>query len=92
MFKLLKDSGINLIQTYVFWDIHEPQNNQWHFPSDPNSNEDLIAFIQEASKHDLYVHLRIAGYVCAEWNFGKFNFPFVSLSLTAGLICVDDGL
>lgn len=68
----MKEQGINLIQTYVFWDIHEPVNNQWNFPSDPNSNEDLVAFIQEAAKHDLYVHLRIAGYVCAEWNFGKF--------------------
>lgn len=71
IFQQAKDHGINLIQTYVFWDIHEPENDQWNFPSDPNSSEDLVAFVQEAAKHDLYVHLRIAGYVCAEWNFGK---------------------
>ena len=69
-----KDNGINLIQTYVFWDIHEPQNNEWNYPSDPTSNEDLVAFVQEAAKLGLYVHLRIAGYICAEWNFGGFNY------------------
>eukprot|EP01031_Cornospumella_fuschlensis_P028141 gene28141-33982_t len=70
IFQLAKDSGINLIQTYVFWDIHEPENDVWNFPSDPSSNHDLVAFVQEAAKQGLYVHLRIAGYVCAEWNFG----------------------
>lgn len=70
IFKLAKDSGLNLIQTYVFWDIHEPENDQWNFPNDPSSNHDLVAFVQEAAKQGLYVHLRIAGYICAEWNFG----------------------
>jgi beta-galactosidase GanA len=65
-----KDNGINVLQTYVFWDIHEPQNNQWYFPSDDTSNEDLVAFIQLAADMGLFVHLRIAGYICAEWSFG----------------------
>ncbi len=68
-----KDNGINLIQTYVFWDIHEPKNNEWNFPSDPTSSNDLVAFVQEAANLNLYVHLRIAGYICAEWNFGNFT-------------------
>lgn len=42
-----KNNGINLIQTYVFWDIHEPQNDVWNFPSDPTSSDDLVAFVQE---------------------------------------------
>ena len=67
-----KDNGINVLQTYVFWDIHEPINNQWHFPSDESSNEDLVAFIQLAADMGLFVHLRIAGYVCAEWSFGNY--------------------
>lgn len=65
-----KDNGINLIQTYVFWDIHEPTNNEWNFPSSPSSSEDLVGFIQEAEALGLYVHLRISGYICAEWNLG----------------------
>lgn len=71
IFQLAKENGINLIQTYVFWDVHEPENNQWYFPNDPTSSYDLVAFIEEAGKQGLYVHLRISGYVCAEWNFGK---------------------
>jgi beta-galactosidase GanA len=70
-----KDSGINIIQTYVFWDVHEPENNQWNFPSSPTSSEDLVAFVEEAARLDLYVHLRISGYICAEWNFGKCRCP-----------------
>ena len=65
-----KDNGINLIQTYVFWDIHEPSNNEWNFPSSPSSNADLAAFVEEAGNLGLYVNLRISGYVCAEWNLG----------------------
>jgi beta-galactosidase GanA len=72
IFQLAKENGLNLIQTYVFWDVHEPANNQWYFPNDPTSSYDLAAFIEEAGKQGLYVHLRISGYVCAEWNFGKF--------------------
>jgi beta-galactosidase GanA len=65
-----KLSGINLVQTYVFWDIHEPANNEFYFPSDPHSNADLVAFVQLAAELGLYVNLRISGYVCAEWNYG----------------------
>ncbi len=70
IFQLAKESGLNLIQTYVFWDIHEPENNQWFYPTDSSSSNDLAAFIEEAGKQGLYVHLRISGYVCAEWNNG----------------------
>lgn len=65
-----KNNGINLIQTYVFWDLHEPKDNEWDFPSSPTSSSNLVAFIQEADALGLYVNLRISGYVCAEWNMG----------------------
>jgi beta-galactosidase GanA len=77
-----KDSGINIIQTYVFWDVHEPLNNQWNFPSSPTSSEDLVAFVAEAAKLDLYVHLRISGYICAEWNFGELQFVTVDTKVS----------
>ena len=69
VFKLLKDSGINLIQTYVFWDIHEPVHGHYFFPDDESSSN-LVKFIQVAKKHGMYVNLRIGPYVCAEWNYG----------------------
>jgi len=38
IFQMLRANGINLVQTYVFWDIHEPEQGVWNFPSDPDSN------------------------------------------------------
>jgi hypothetical protein len=69
VFKLLKDSGINLIQTYVFWDIHEPSQGNYFFPNDESSSN-LVKFIQVAQEYGMYVNLRIGPYVCAEWNYG----------------------
>lgn len=84
----VKQNGINLIQTYVFWDLHEPENDVWNFPSDDTSNENLVAFIQEAGALGLFVHLRIAGYICAEWNFG--GLPAWLRGLNATLRTYDD--
>ena len=66
-----KASGINLIQTYVFWDIHEPEEGVYFFPSDGSSN-DIVAFINECQAQGIYVNLRFGPYVCAEWNYGGF--------------------
>lgn len=66
-----KANGINIIQTYVFWSIHEPNKGEYYFPND-GSNADLVKFIQECQKQNLYVHLRFGPYVCAEWNYGGF--------------------
>ena len=67
-----KANGINLIQAYVFWSIHEPNEpGTYYFPSD-GSNADLVEFLTEAQRQGLYVNLRFGPYVCAEWNFGGF--------------------
>ena len=67
-----KANGINLIQTYVFWSIHEPNEpGVYYFPND-GSNSDLVSFIKECQKQNIYVNLRFGPYVCAEWNFGGF--------------------
>lgn len=67
-----KANGINIIQTYVFWSIHEPtEPGVYYFPRD-GSNADLVEFIQECERQGLWVNLRFGPYVCAEWNFGGF--------------------
>ena len=45
-----------------------------------------MRFIKTVQKAGLYVHLRIGPYVCAEWNFGYFYFPFRFLSFL-NLVC-----
>jgi beta-galactosidase GanA len=66
-----KANGINVIQTYVFWSIHEPEQGKYYFPSD-GSNADLVAFTQECQKQGFYVNMRFGPYTCAEWNYGGF--------------------
>eukprot|EP01018_Ginkgo_biloba_P020961 Gb_12091 [translate_table: standard] len=63
-----KDGGLNVIQTYVFWNMHEPSPGNYNF----EGRFDLVKFVKLAHKEGLYVHLRIGPYVCAEWNFGGF--------------------
>ena len=69
--KSAKESGLNLIQTYVFWDIHEPTDGEFYFPRD-GSSSDILLFIEECGKQGLFVNLRFGPYVCGEWNYGGF--------------------
>ncbi|KAG6513400.1 hypothetical protein ZIOFF_023724 [Zingiber officinale] len=63
-----KDGGLDVIQTYVFWNGHEPSPGSYNF----EGRYDLVRFIKTVQKVGLHVHLRIGPYVCAEWNFGGF--------------------
>ncbi|KAI3863190.1 hypothetical protein MKW92_044757 [Papaver armeniacum] len=65
-----KDGGLDVIQTYVFWNGHEPSPGEYYF----EGRYDLVKFIKLAHQAGLYVHLRIGPYICAEWNFGGFPF------------------
>nr|GFA19699.1 galactose-binding domain-like protein [Tanacetum cinerariifolium] len=66
LIKKAKDGGLDVIQTYVFWNGHEPSPGKYNF----NGRYDLVKFIKLVQQAGLYVHLRIGPYVCAEWNFG----------------------
>ncbi|XP_058190727.1 beta-galactosidase 3-like [Rhododendron vialii] len=63
-----KDGGLDVIDTYVFWNLHEPSSGNYNF----EGRYDLVGFIKMVQKAGLYVHLRIGPYICAEWNFGGF--------------------
>ncbi|KAI3798858.1 hypothetical protein L1987_34142 [Smallanthus sonchifolius] len=63
-----KEGGLDVIETYVFWNVHEPSPGNYNFEGRYN----LVRFLKTVQKAGLYVHLRIGPYVCAEWNFGGF--------------------
>ncbi|WVZ12992.1 hypothetical protein V8G54_017522, partial [Vigna mungo] len=63
-----KDGGLDVIQTYVFWNGHEPSPGKYYF----EDRYDLVKFIKVVQQAGLYLHLRIGPFVCAEWNFGGF--------------------
>lgn len=70
-----KEGGLDAIETYVFWNVHEPVRRQYDF----TGNLDLVRFLKTVQDEGLYAVLRIGPYVCAEWNYGYMfcqNFLF----------------
>lgn len=63
-----KVGGLDVIDTYVFWNGHEPSPGKYNF----EGRYDLVRFIKTVQRAGLYVTLRIGPYVCAEWSFGGF--------------------
>ncbi|XP_002516256.2 beta-galactosidase 15 [Ricinus communis] len=68
LIKKSKEGGLDAIETYVFWNSHEPSRRQYDF----SGNLDLVRFIKTIQAEGLYAVLRIGPYVCAEWNYGGF--------------------
>jgi beta-galactosidase len=66
--KKARAMGLNTVETYVFWDLHEPSPGQFDF----SAQNDIAEFIREAQQEGLYVILRPGPYVCAEWDFGGY--------------------
>ncbi|KAK7358785.1 hypothetical protein VNO77_00724 [Canavalia gladiata] len=65
-----KEGGVDVIQTYVFWNLHEPRPGQYDF----SGRYDLVRFIKEIQAQELYVCLRIGPYIESEWTYGGFPF------------------
>ncbi|RCV17602.1 hypothetical protein SETIT_3G233400v2 [Setaria italica] len=65
-----REGGLDVIQTYVFWNVHEPVKGQYNF----TGRYDLVKFIKEIQAQGLYVSLRIGPFIEAEWKYGGFPF------------------
>ncbi|XP_019181275.1 PREDICTED: beta-galactosidase 16-like isoform X2 [Ipomoea nil] len=65
-----KEGGLDVIETYTFWNIHEPQPGQYDF----SGRNDIVRFMKEIQAQGLYACLRIGPYIEAEWNYGGFPF------------------
>ena len=66
LMKRSRDLGLNAIETYVFWGLHERERGIYDF----SGRLDLDRFIEAAAHENLDVILRIGPYVCAEINYG----------------------
>lgn len=64
--KKAKAMGLNTINTYVFWNLHEPTKGKFDF----SGNLDVAEFVKIAQEEGLYVIVRPGPYVCTEWEFG----------------------
>ncbi|XP_010537559.1 PREDICTED: beta-galactosidase 17 [Tarenaya hassleriana] len=63
-----KALGLNTIQTYVAWNLHEPKPGEMVF----EGIADLVSFLKLCQKLDLLVMLRAGPYICGEWDLGGF--------------------
>ncbi|TYJ02340.1 hypothetical protein E1A91_A13G221400v1 [Gossypium mustelinum] len=53
-----KEGGLDAVETYVFWNAHEPARRQYDF----SGNLDLIRFLKTIQDQSLYAILRIGPY------------------------------
>lgn len=73
--KKYRAAGLNCVETYVPWNVHEPEDGQFDFGQNVDKNDfslflDLVLFLKMAQEEDLFVILRPGPYICAEWEFG----------------------
>ncbi|KAL6607971.1 hypothetical protein ACP70R_041034 [Stipagrostis hirtigluma subsp. patula] len=66
LIKKAKEGGLNTIETYVFWNGHEPRRRQYNF----EGNYDIVRFFKEIQNAGMHAILRIGPYICGEWNYG----------------------
>lgn len=59
----MKALGLNTIQTYAPWNLHEYQQGKYDFKL-------LNDFLDVAATLELLVVLRSGPYMCGEWDFG----------------------
>ena len=58
--------GLNTVETYVAWNVHEPRPGEFDF----DGMADLVRFVETAQALGLYVIVRPGPFICAEWEFG----------------------
>ncbi|CAG9762617.1 unnamed protein product [Ceutorhynchus assimilis] len=73
--KMYRAAGLNCVETYVPWNVHEPEDGQFDFGQNAKDNDfslflDIVKFLKMAQEEDLLVILRPGPYICAEWDFG----------------------
>jgi beta-galactosidase len=62
----MRAMGLNTLCTYIFWDLHEPQQGRFDF----SGNLDIAEYVRSAQAEGLYVLVRPGPYICTEWDFG----------------------
>jgi beta-galactosidase len=62
----LKACGLNTVETYIAWNVHEPKEGEFRF----DGMADVCAYIELAGSLGLHVIVRPSPYICAEFEFG----------------------
>ncbi|KAJ8920374.1 hypothetical protein NQ315_005239 [Exocentrus adspersus] len=73
--KKMRAAGLNTLETYVAWNLHEPYSGVYDFGDGGSEMEDFLhiqELLKTAQEEDLFVILRPGPYICAEYNYGGF--------------------
>ena len=62
----LKACGFNTVETYVAWNMHEPEEGKFDY----EGMLDIEKFLDIAAELGLYAIVRPGPYICSEWDFG----------------------
>ena len=62
----LKECGMNAVETYTCWNLHERKEGVFDFSGGLN----LAQYLETAKRLGLFVILRPGPYICAEWDMG----------------------
>jgi len=76
--ELAKAFGLNTVQTYVPWNVHEPENGKFCF----DGIFSLTEFLKEADTLGLKVLLRPSPFICSEWDKGGLPYWLSNENLT----------
>ena len=63
-----KAAGLNALQLYFFWNVHEPDEGRFVF----DGQADVAHFLDLIADAGLYIVVRPGPYICAEWDGGGF--------------------
>ncbi|MBR0459511.1 MAG: beta-galactosidase [Victivallales bacterium] len=62
----LKQCGLNTVETYLPWNLHEEEEGQFRF----DGWLDIRRYVELAASLGLMVILRPGPFICSEWDFG----------------------
>lgn len=69
----LRAAGLNTVETYLPWNLHESQKGWYDFGSGGSDMEEFLnvtEFLKIAQEEDLLAIVRPGPYICTEWEFG----------------------
>jgi beta-galactosidase len=72
--KKMATGGLNVVQTYIPWNLHEPKKGQFNF----EGIADLEGWIGICRRCGMYAILRLGPYICSEWDFGGLPYWLIT--------------
>ncbi|OWA50335.1 Beta-galactosidase [Hypsibius exemplaris] len=80
-FNKMRAAGLNAVSTYISWNLHEPEPEQYNF----EGNLDIRRYFRLAQKYGLVVILRPGPFIDAEVDMGGLPYWLLRMNMTMKL-------